>query len=430
MQSNTRLALLTVFVVLTLGFSVAPIVNYFHGGRNKDYPLWYAVGQKVLCGDDLYPRDGTKFWFMYPPPAALLLAPLSGLGRLPMVAALLLLNSAAWATTVLLSVRLAAGRAFGQHHALYLVPSALCVFYVHDIYLLGQPNLLLLALLLGAFACLRTGRERAAGLLVALAAVIKAFPVLVLPYLVYRRHWRALVWAVAGLAALLVLAPAPFRGFQRNLDELGVWAGGMVFRYDADAIGQRPAQGYGFKNQSLIAVAHRLLRPVNAEAESDPAEVRPVYVNVADLDFRTVTLVVVVAALGLGLFFVWSMPPHGQRTAGSDAVEFAMLIVLVLMSSPYTFVYYFVWLIYPFTVVVNLALTAASRRERNRTVAWFASILLLLALAQPFLYPRVPQALGNSFWACLLLLVCLGLQMRRRTTISAPELETLPAPKN
>ena len=410
MPNQTRRALVAAFVVLALGFSVTPVVNYFRGETKKDYPLWYGVGQQILRGQDLYPRDRTDFPFMYPPPAALLLVPLSALGQLPMMVALLMLNSAAWAAAVLLSVLLAAGNAWDRHPLLYLLPSACCVFSVHDMYLLGQPNLLLLALLLGAFACLRTGRDLAAGLLVALAVAIKAFPILVVPYLVYRRHWRALAWAVGFLAALLVLVPAPVRGFQRNLDELGVWARGMVFRYDADGIGQRPAQGYGYRNQSLVAVAHRLLRPVNAEMEFDEKE--PVFVNVADLDFRTVSVVVVAAALGLGLFFVWSMPPRGRRTAESDAVEFAMLIVLVLMCSPYTFGYYYVWLLYPFTIVVNLALTAASPRERNRTVAWFVACLLLLGLSLPFPWPRVPQALGSSFWACLVLLVCLGLRLR------------------
>ena len=64
---------------------------------------------------------------------------------------------------------------------------------IYNVYLLGQPNLLLLALLLGAFACLRLGRPIGAGSLLATAAAIKAFPILALGYLIYRRMWTASV---------------------------------------------------------------------------------------------------------------------------------------------------------------------------------------------------------------------------------------------
>ena len=92
-----------------------------------------------------------------------------------------------------------------------IVPSLSIIVLVHNIYLLGQPNLLLLALLLGAFACLQHGRPVAAGVLVATAAAIKAFPIMALGYLIYRRMWAASAATVAVLAAWLLIAPLPFR---------------------------------------------------------------------------------------------------------------------------------------------------------------------------------------------------------------------------
>ena len=89
-----------------------------------------------------------------------------------------------------------------------IVPSLSIIVLVHNIYLLGQPNLLLLALLLGAFACLQLGRPVAAGALVATAAAIKAFPILALGYLIYRRMWAASAATVAVLAAWLLDRPA------------------------------------------------------------------------------------------------------------------------------------------------------------------------------------------------------------------------------
>ena len=108
-------------------------------------------------------------------------------------------------------------------------------------YLLGQPNLLLLCLMLGAFACLRGGRPWSAGALVGLAAGIKAFPVLALGYLVYRRQWKATAATVVTLAALLLVLPMPFRGPAKAWGDLVVWTKGMVLKYDEGQIAQRPS---------------------------------------------------------------------------------------------------------------------------------------------------------------------------------------------
>ena len=126
-----------------------------------------------------------------------------------------------------LALGLAGGRPGTRRHPLVvIVPSLSIIVLVYNIYLLGQPNLLLLALLLGAFACLRLGRQVAAGALVATAAAIKAFPILVLGYLVYRRMWTASAATVAVLAAWLLIAPLPFRTPAQAVDDLVVWSRG------------------------------------------------------------------------------------------------------------------------------------------------------------------------------------------------------------
>lgn len=398
------------FGAVFVGMSVAPIINCLLDAPNKDYPLWYQVGQAVLEGRDIYPRDARVcFPFMYPITAALLLAPLSGLGQVPMILCLEALNSAAWVASILLSVYFATGRPGRGHPLLYLAPSLCCGAYIHSTYLLGQPNLLLLAVMLGAFGCLRHGRDWAGGALIALAAAIKAFPILAVVYLVYRRHWKALGGCLGGLVVFLVLIPAPFRGMERNLTELRIWFQGMGCRYDEGTIGQRPGRSYSWTNQSLLAVANRLLRPVNAWDSSTPR-----FVNLATLDFRSVNAVVVLVALILGTAYASVMPNPARRTPRGDAVEWAMLLVLVLILSPYAFNYFFVWLLYPLTVAVDWALTAPrGSGERIAVCAWLGTVLLLLGLALPIPGSCVAQAVGNSFWASLLLLLGLGWRLHR-----------------
>ena len=148
-------------------FSAFPIANQFLGLSTKDYGLWYHVGLAVRQGLDIYPRPetGRLFPFMYPPSAATMLAWLSFFGSSGSLLVMVIVNSLSWLVCILLSVWLATGSIERRHPFVVIVPSLSTVVLVYNIYLLGQPNLLLLALLLGTFACLRLRREFIAGAL-------------------------------------------------------------------------------------------------------------------------------------------------------------------------------------------------------------------------------------------------------------------------
>ena len=118
--------------------------------------------------------------------------------------------------------------------------------------------------------------------------------------------------------------------------------------------GAEPAGDYTWENQSLIGVNNRLLRHVNADAAS--AEPQPVYVNFADLSFRIVNTIIISVALALGLLFVTLMPQRGMRTSDIDSIEFALLLLLMLMVTPLSFGYFYSWLMLPFAVVTQQTL--------------------------------------------------------------------------
>jgi hypothetical protein len=183
----------------------------------------------------------------------------------------------------------------------------------------------------------------------------------------------------------------------------------ILAEFSPQSISQRPQRGFSFANQSLVAVAHRLLRPVNAHRERDP----PLFVNVADIDFKHVTRLIILSGLGLCFFYIFCMPSRTQRTNSSDALEYAMLLLLILIFTPLAFVYSFVWLLYPLVVVMNLVLSAPpGSPQRIRRWIWFWASIVLIAftLPVPVLYPV--QAVGNILLACLLLFVGLGCKVR------------------
>ena len=271
-----------------------------------------------------------------------------------------------------------------------------------------------------------------------------------------------------ALAVWLLVVPLPFRSPAQAINDLAVWSRGMVFTYNANGIAQRPYRSFSFKNQSIMALAHRLLRDVPADGEKvlsqhiaarrqgqpvhgmladgsidlaamltapadtprwddlyagvDAAMRQAWRVNVAALDFRTVTAITVTAMLSLCLFVVVVMPARRLRTARTDTIEFALITLLIVMFSPLSFNYAFVWLIYPLTVAIHLVLNDPARGPwRRLEIAWAASVFFIPGLA--IVTPLYAQAYGNLFVPALLLVIGLGVRlwaMQRRKCNWAP----------
>jgi hypothetical protein len=394
--------LIWIFVAMAIAFSAVPLLRYFRGGSTHDYEQWYDTGKQVLADGEIFFFRSGKYDFMYPPPCALFLAVASLLGQGTLILLLVAINSAAWFYSVRWATLLAVGERSVASAWLYLIPSLLVIIYIWSSYHLGQPNLVLLALMLGAFVTLRTDREISAGALIGVAAAIKAFPVIAVVYLVYRRYWKAVASLVVALMFLLFVLPAPFRGFDRALSDFKKWGAGMV-RYNATAIAQRPMRSYTWKNQSLIGVTNRLLRHVDADAASAPHN--PVYVNFADLKFSTVNGIIIAVALALGTLFVVVMPRRTMRTPESDGIEFALLVLMMLIVTPFAFGYFFSWLMLPFAVVTQRVLVG-----KGEALLWW-SIPALALLALGLTFPRGAQFYGNTFFATLLLFIGLSIEL-------------------
>ncbi len=408
--------LLWVFGIVLLLLMLVPVLHCRPGHSIKDYAVWYEAGQRVLQGAEVYPNEWHKFPFMYPPPCALFLAAVAALGKTGLVVFLVLLNGAAWISSILFSTYLATGKRDRAHVLLYGIPNLIVLAYVWGNFFLGQPSLLLLALLLGAFILLRRRFNVLAGVLIALAAAIKAFPVLAIFYLIYRRHWIATLALILTLAFLLLLAPIPFRGYAVAKQDLQRWSSGMLLKYDESGVGQRLGRSNSWRNQSIWGVSNRLLRHVEYDHSYGPHT--PVYANLADLKFSTVNGIILAAALLLGLGYLAVMPAAPRCTPETDAIEFALLLLLMLVFTPLSFGYVFAWLLYPLTVVVQRFL--AGRASRALVILAIAAVALL-SLSIPF---RVlAQTYGNTFLATLLLFIGLALELWRlkRTGVRAEE---------
>src|SRR5271167_31125 len=72
----------------------------------------------------------------------------------------------------------------------------------------GQSQLIALALIAAAMRSMERKRDGVAGLLIAAAALLRAYPLLLFGYFLITRRWRALVFAMAGLTAGVLVTVA------------------------------------------------------------------------------------------------------------------------------------------------------------------------------------------------------------------------------
>jgi len=406
LRAPLDLLFLACCVILTIDVLGPEIFGH---GKTKDYALWYWAGQQVLHGGPLYPSDiHQQFEFIYPPLPAILLAIPSWFGKIPLYLVLSVLNAVAWWYTGIISNAMT-GSDRRPGPWLEALPAFATVTFVFDMFDLGQRNLVLLAMMLYGFWSLRYRRFWLAGFMFALATAIKVFPIAVLPYLAWRRQWAAMVSMIAFIGILLYVVPAPIRGFERNAAELNTWYQGMVGSSSEKGFGQRDEQNWSWVNQSIIAVTHRLVRPINYNID-DPSK-PPRTMNVIDVDYKTANWIVLAVSVLLGLGFIAVMPSANRRTSRSDAEELGILFCLMTVASPLARQYYFMWLFLPFTVLMHRA--AFDVRPKVRLGTWLslgaAGILMLLSLP-PF--PHAFQAWGNNLAATAILAVSLAWHMR------------------
>jgi Glycosyltransferase family 87 len=378
-------------------------------GKTKDYPLWFWAGQQVLGAKDLYPSDPHAYFeFIYPPLPAMLLAIPSWFGKIPLYAGLSVLNAFAWWMTAQFSHAMAgSGRTPGPW--LFALPGFATVTFVFDMFDLGQPNLVLLVMMLYGFWLLQRDRPLMAGSMFALATAIKVFPVAVLPYLVWRRRWKTVASLVVFLVVYLFVVPAPVRGFQHNITELKTWYQGMVGTSSEKGFGQRDEQNWSWVNQSIIAMTHRLTRPVNYN--QDDAAKPPRTMNLVDVSFRTANWLVLAVSVAIGLGFLAVMPPRARRTLRSDAEELGILFCLMTVASPLARQYYFMWLFVPMTVLIHRAAYDPRSAVRGWTWGSLAVAGLLMCLSLPVL-PNDLQAYGNNLAATAIMAAALVWHIR------------------
>jgi hypothetical protein len=269
-----------------------------------------------------------------------------------------------WMTRRLLSGRLTT-RAWWFVMAATLSSSSV---YWHFQY--SQVQLLLAALVLAGYAWQRSGHQMVACLAVAVAGVIKLYPLVLLPWFIWgtdgsaharlRRTAATVMFSVAAVAAM---GPGLWRGFFQSAMPF-VTSGALNHSFNftvPSLITNLGLAAYGFAPPAAVA--------------------------------RWWSTTGVAAGLALiGLAYALS-----RRAKGAGEAQFCLLCVVMLAGCVTSWGHYLVFLVFPVTV----AAMRLKRRVTGTAVVWFGSVLAALnwqgTMASPFLDRHLPlKVLANS----------------------------------
>jgi len=335
------------------------------------------VGEVVLQGGDPYGLP-INTW---PPFFLFLAAGLALLSRVSLPIALLLWQLGSVAT-VWGSCRLMA-RLVGEEPAPFtssavLVPVLMTARLLQEHLQHTQINLYVMFLVLLAFYLFQRRREPLGGLALATATSLRAVPLLFLPYLLYKRAWRAAAWTAAFLLVLNVVLPLVTLGAATTAERWRSW------RTRAAVETNDPTPVY--PNQSLLSAMKRVLT-VEGGAR-DPLR----YPVTSWQTTRVVHLFYgVVAVVLIALAFAFRRNPPGL----ADPSVFSEVVVglcLMTLVSPLAWKAHFVTLLAGYWLVWRVI---RGRKARLPWVVWWSSFVCLTLTAPLLIGGRLRAVLES-----------------------------------
>jgi hypothetical protein len=362
-------ALIALLLALYADLYLLPLLGP-HAPRADDFQDYLFAAHQLASGGDPYanfirnhvPWDWSlSSGYLYPPAFAVFLIPLTWVSNDLAVRIWLLLIQAAVVASLMI-VYTVIGRP-KRAELLCLVAVMTTFFPLASSVLTGSMNTLLLLLLTGAWAFWQRRKDVLGGVLVGTAAVFKLFPLALLPYLAWRRHWKLLAAVgVTGLAGLLL-----------GLAVTSVAHNLYYFREMLPHL----AAGTGYReNQSLAGFTARICQPSAADAGGGAG-----WCGRA-LDWPLVVLL---------LFIVIRATSRPARSG----LEFALAVSALPLISSVTWSFHLVVLILPIALLIRQAFTGAMSRRAGRflLVAWLC-FSVGPALHYLLIYHPLPQLPG------------------------------------
>jgi hypothetical protein len=342
MVANVLWGMATVFFM----FAASEPWDKFH-----DFRVAYYTAPRLVFTDAarLYSRN--PLGFVNLPIVALLFTPLAALETYQACWVFTVIGAAAAAAGWWMLVKLAGLTGWRRWTlaGLFVLSGPLMYSVRH-----GNASHLLLPVLVGALWCLRSDRQAGAGVLLAMAAIIKP-PLLVLPgYFGFRGRWR-LVLAAAALIGLTGVASVLVFGMQLHqvwyARCVGPFAGGPIPAYNAQSIPSLLVRQVSERETDGLAAWLPVTLPTNVEL------------------LKTA----IVGFLAAGTLLL-CLRRSSMGSSMTDELDFCLVLCLTLIISPLTWTHYYLWLLIPAALCLGGQLGVPGRR------GWAAAIVVSFLL--------------------------------------------------
>ena len=329
-----------------------------------DFITWRQSAVRALQAEPLYrPEDG-HYQFKYLPMFAVVMAPLGTLsqdvGKLIWFAISVVFLAALlrWSVVALPDRRLSL--------VTLLVTTVILMakFYVHEL-LLGQTNLLLGVLLVGALLAVQRDRALSAGALIGAAVFVKPYALILMPWLFVAKGWRAAAMAASVVTTGLLL-PATVYGWIGNLDLLRGWLRTVTDSTAPNLLGN--------DNVSIAAMWAKWLGPGSS---------------------ATVLTLVTLASIGGLLIVSWR---RRRGLAAPEYLECALLMLLIPLVSPQGWDY--------LLLLATPAVVCLMDRWREFPRLWQWGLGIALALMGLSSFDLMGRALYGRFMSLSIISVC------------------------
>jgi alpha-1,2-mannosyltransferase len=263
-----------------------------------------------------------------------------------------------------------------------LVPLLMSARLLQEHFQHTQINIYVLFLILLAFHLFQQRHNGLGGLALAVAVSLRAVPVILLLYLLYKRAWRAAAWTGGFLLVINLFLPVAVFGSNEAAERWRSW------RAIATAETQDPTPGYS--NQSLLAALKRFL--TNAGSARDP-------VKLAVVDWPTERVVrlfyVFLAAIGVAFALVFWGNQSTPAVASTRLFgELAVILVLMPLISPLAWKAHFVTVLVGYWLIWRVM--PPPGKGRWVWSLWWAS-LVCLTLSAPALVGTRARSILESW---------------------------------
>ncbi|MFW6162629.1 MAG: glycosyltransferase family 87 protein [Planctomycetota bacterium] len=405
-RGKTLAGLACVAIIVFLGGKAHIAVREAGAEHSNDYECFVSAARAVLGQEDVIearrasggrPYMGLPWFAMAMVPFALLGYSASSF-LWPAVNLIALGASSYWC------LRVSRGAEAPIPWPACVVPPLLAARALDSNFALGQLNVVLLALVAAGLYLYVRRRPVAAGPALGAAMMLKVTAGLLVAYFAWKRQWRLVAGATVAALVLALVAPIPVYGVRGGWDSSVRWLDTHVF----SKVRGRRNDGY-VPGQSLRAITCRLLTDSQAAAHTE-TQVR---VNLASLPARAAEAAYrAVAIVLVALLALATRGPANPEDATRNGTELSLVMLAMLLISPYSRKAHFVLLMLPMAFAYSrLALAESWSRRERVLLAGFVVSLLLTACTAPgligtYLSVRL-TALACMGWGSLVLLLAL-----------------------